>query len=184
MEKAIINKALLINIGIMAILTAGGSAIFALIGVPMTSCIWVLFAGFTITVASPHQLKHLPNLLASHAAGWFWAMAMFFTAGAVAGVSSSFALGIFTAIFVGTILLLLLHIVVLGKTWFNALPVIYATIFLWFATQDFAMIPYIVIAYVVGTILAVASDILTAAILGTNSKDQPDAADTQGGATS
>jgi hypothetical protein len=172
LEKTTINKALLVNIGIMATFTASGSAIFAIIGPPMISCIWVLFAGFTITVASPHQLKYVPNLLASHVAGWFWAMTMFFMAGVVTDVFGSFALGIFVAIFVGTIFLLLLHIVFLGNTWFNVLPVIYATIFLWFATQDFAMIVFIAIAFIVGTMLAVFSDVLTAAILRINSKGQ------------
>ncbi|MEL7563291.1 MAG: hypothetical protein AAGU27_00130 [Dehalobacterium sp.] len=166
------NKGLITNIGVMAFFTAAGSVAFALIGFPLAGFVWALFAGFTITTTVPHEPKHLPNLLASQAAGWFWAMIMYYVTLAVVKVTGVFALGLFVAIFFGSIFLLIVHIAILGKSWFNVLPMIYTPIFCWFATQDFSKIIYIVIGLTTGSVLVVLSGVLTGIILGAKEEEE------------
>lgn len=163
-----IGKEAYISIFVAAIVTALGSAVLASGLTNMADYVWIFFAGFTITTGSLHGLKQISNLVCSHAAGWVWAMFMFYCCLFVVNMTGSLSLGFFVCIFLGSVVMLVVHIGFTMQTWFNVIPVMYGTIFCWFAIKDFHQVIYIVAAFLAGGILSTVSDEIQDKILKRN----------------
>lgn len=140
-----------------------------LLGFPQL--VYVLFAGFTVANCVSHTFKDIPNLLCSEIAGWVWAMAMFFTCNFVTEQTGILPLGFFCAIFFGTIVMLLFHLRLTMKTWFNVIPVMFLVIFCWFSSMDFAMLPAIVGAMSLGMLMTTLYEPITNAICKAESNE-------------
>lgn len=152
------EKGIKVNIFVSAIICAIVSAVFAMTATPLVGLVWVFFLSFTISNATPHKVKDLPNMLSSQAAGWGWAMVMYFICVYTMQFGGSLALGLFLAILIGSIIMLFIHIKFLMNTWFNNISMIYAAICTFFGTQDFSIIIYLVIAISLGSILCALVD--------------------------
>lgn len=151
-------KEVKVSILVAAIMTGLGSALMANGIVNMADYVWIFFAGFTICTGTVKGLKNIPNIVCSHIAGWVWAMFMYQCCFFVISLTGSLPLGFFVCIFVGSIVMLGVHIGFTMATPFNLIPVMYATIFCWFAFKDYAKIPYIVIAFLGGCLFSMISD--------------------------
>ncbi|MEN1761280.1 hypothetical protein [Anoxynatronum sibiricum] len=103
---------------------------------PLFNLLWCAFAGLGLVVAQQGSFKTLPNMLCSAAVGPLYGMIFFGLLGVLMsnGVSALVAFGI-CALAV-TYLLALLHVVVLEKTYFNAVAMTLGTYGIWFALKD------------------------------------------------
>lgn len=147
------EKGLKVDVIVCSIICALTSAVFAMSGTPLVGLVWVFFLSFTISNATPHQVKDIPNMLSSQAAGWGWAMVMYFICVYTMQFGGNLALGLFLAILIGSIIMLFIHFKFLMNTWFNNISMMYAVICTFFGTQDFSIIIYLVIAISLGSIL-------------------------------
>lgn len=152
------EKGLKINVIVCSIICALVSAVFAMSATPLVGLVWVFFLSFTISNATPHKVKDIPNMLSSQAAGWGWAMVMYFICVYTIQFGGNLALGLFLAILIGSIIMLFIHFKFLMNTWFNNISMIYAVICTFFGTQDFSIIIYLVIAISLGSILCASVD--------------------------
>ena len=153
-----LNKEIMISILTAAVMTGAGSALMANSLTNMTSYVWIFFAGFTITTASCKGVKSIPNLVCSHAAGWVWALFMYYICLFILDLTGNLALGFFLCIFIGSVVMLSIHLGFTMKTWFNNISIMYGTIFCWFANQDYSKVVYIVIGFLLGGIFSTISD--------------------------
>ena len=153
-----LDSGLKLNIVVSSLLCAVASGVFVLTSTPLVNLVWVFFLSFTISTATPHTLKEVPNLFFSQIAGWGWAMLMYYICVYVMQLSGSLALGFFLAIFIGSVVMFTVHFKWLMNTWFNNLSMVFAAICSFFATQDFSIIVYIIIALTIGSILAAVVD--------------------------
>lgn len=150
------NRNINISIIVAAIITGLGSAIFAAIG--LAQLVFIFFAAFTITTGRLHGAKNIPNIVCSHAAGWVWAMIMYAICNTVIAATGIVAAGFFASIFFGSMIMLGVHLYFLMKTPFNDIPILYATIFCWFAVLDYSKIPYMILIFLGGSILSTVAD--------------------------
>ena len=150
------NRNINISIIVAALLTGLGSAIFA--GMNLAGIVFIFFAAFTITTGRLHGVKCIPNIVGSHACGWLWAMFMYFICNTVIAATGIVALGFFASIFLGSMIMLGVHLYFLMKTPFNDIPILYATIFCWFAVLDYKKIPFMILVFLAGSILSTVSD--------------------------
>ena len=147
-----IDKKMTLNTVLQALLTGLGSVIIVQAGYP--NYVYLLFAGYTLANCCDHRVSFIPHLIASEAAGWFWALLMYFGSNWVTAVTGSLPLGFFAAIFVGTILLVGFHLAFTMHTIFNCIPVMYLTIFSWFSVTDVSKIPHIAAIITLGMVLS------------------------------
>lgn len=152
------SKEVKISILIAALITGLGSAFLTLNAINMADYVWIFFAGFTISTATVKGIKNIGSVICSHAAGWVWAMVMFYICLFVVGKTGSLPFAFFVCIFLGSCIMLAVHLGFLMKTPFNNISVMYATIFCWFSSKDYSKIPYIIAAFLLGAVLSMISD--------------------------
>ena len=170
-----LNKEIMVSILTAAVMTGAGSALMASPLTNMSSYVWIFFAGFTITTATCKGVRSIPNLVCSHAAGWVWALFMYYICLFILNLTGNLTLGFFLCIFIGSVVMLCIHLGFTMKTWFNNISIMYGTIFCWFAHQDYSKAGYIVIAFLLGGIFSTLSDEIEKKIISVINKKRDDA---------
>lgn len=150
------NRNINISIIVAALITGLGSAFFAYMN--LAPLVFIFFAAFTVTTGRLHGIKNVPNIVCSHACGWIWAMIMYAICNYVIGLTHIVPLGFFASIFLGSVLMLGIHLYFLMKTPLNDITILYTTIFCWFAVQDYSKIPYMIMVFLAGSVLSTVSD--------------------------
>lgn len=142
---------------VVAIPIAIVSAIYTLFDASISALLWCVFVGFTTTFALGPDVKKIPHFVFSQFAGWFWGIAYFYLASyLVTGFGLSFTLGLGISVLACTIALVYIHAKFLSNTVFGIIPMVFAAIFVFFATVGGINmnILYCAISITLGTILA------------------------------
>lgn len=171
-----LDKGMKIYILVASVICAITSGVFALTPTPLNSLVWVFFLSFTISSATPHKVKEIPNLFFSQMAGWGWAMLMYLICVYTMKLGGNLGLGLFLAILIGSIIMLLVHFKFLMNTWFNNISMIYAAICTFFGTQNFSIIIYIMIALTAGSVLCALVDPICGLFMKSDLVKEPDKA--------
>lgn len=152
------DKGIKIYIVVACFICAITSGVFALTQTPLNSLVWVFFLGFTISSATPHQIKEIPNLFFSQMAGWGWAILMNLMCVYIIQFSGSLALALFLAIFIGGSIMLAVHFKFLMNTWLNNISMLFAALIAFFGTQNFSIIIYVMTALTAGSVFCALVD--------------------------
>jgi hypothetical protein len=103
---------------------------------PMFPMLWTAFWGFTIVAALQGTFKTIPSMICSACCGPFYGLCFFTLLGLCLGAGLGPALSFAITAVVVTFLLTVVHIVVLGGTWFGNIPILLGSYGIWFAFKN------------------------------------------------
>lgn len=111
---------------VLAVLVA--TALVIVMHSPFPAMLSVFFIGLGLTFAAGPSPKQTPNFIASLLAGSIWALLYFQLDGFLHTFGMNADLAFWLGIFIFVLCSAPLHLIVLQKTWFNQLPLVYGAV--------------------------------------------------------
>ena len=139
---------------VLAVLVA--TSLVLIMHSPFPTMLSVFFIGLGLTFATGPEPKKTPNFIASLLAGIVWVLLYFQLDGFLHTLGMHPDLAFWLGIFILVILSAPLHLIVLQKTWFNQLPLVYGAVTCVFMEGP-EQVPGIIFALCLGVAVAVAA---------------------------